>query len=194
MKLAAHLFPLFKKGESIAELGCGLGYITQELREMGLNIKGYDIEPGVIEAAKKRYNKNCYFVKDCIQDIPTADSMLSVFFGHYTDPRPVLAILSKITNRFVIVSNLHTGHRHKTGSSFPIGSMLAQAGIQYHQKSIVIPFPQPFTSPRDAQNFVKSYYPGHWQMVLKELKVAPGHLILENNKSMIVTVIDKEEI
>jgi ubiquinone/menaquinone biosynthesis C-methylase UbiE len=67
-------------GSSIMDLGCGFGDFYAYLREQGIEVQytGYDINPALIEVAKKKYPQAAFSVKDILEEnFPDFDFIVS---------------------------------------------------------------------------------------------------------------------
>lgn len=53
-----------KQGEHILDLGCGTGYLTQQIHDLGANVKGTDSSPEMIRQAKITYPDIDFAVED----------------------------------------------------------------------------------------------------------------------------------
>jgi trans-aconitate methyltransferase len=53
-----------KPGERILDLGCGTGYLTQQLHDLGVNVRGTDSSPDMIRQAKENYPGVNFAVED----------------------------------------------------------------------------------------------------------------------------------
>lgn len=53
-----------KEGENILDLGCGTGYLTQQIAEAGANVIGIDNSPAMIAQAQQQYPTVEFEVKD----------------------------------------------------------------------------------------------------------------------------------
>lgn len=56
-KIYDHLTSLLKKGQKVLDLGCGTGALTLRAAQKGAKVKGIDINPQMLEIAKKRAKK-----------------------------------------------------------------------------------------------------------------------------------------
>ena len=58
---------------AVADLGCGPGYVTNHLSELGLTVLGYDLSPALIAEAKRAFPAMKFEVGDLTAlDIPSA--------------------------------------------------------------------------------------------------------------------------
>ena len=53
-----------KPGERILDLGCGTGYLTQQINDLGADVVGIDYSPEMIQKAKETYPEVAFSVAD----------------------------------------------------------------------------------------------------------------------------------
>lgn len=77
-----HVLALFAElvrsrgGGRVLDLGCGPGRLTGHLRELGLDVEGLDLSPGMVEVAR-RTHPAIPFVVGTATDLPQADASLA---------------------------------------------------------------------------------------------------------------------
>jgi 2-polyprenyl-3-methyl-5-hydroxy-6-metoxy-1,4-benzoquinol methylase len=183
-----------KKDWKIAEIGCGLGHITEELTNRGYSVTGYDIDEPAIMMARLRTGRSNYLIRDCIDDIPNSDVILSVFFGHYGQDEDYLLKAIASSKRLIIASNMHTGQTKGLREHRPFLPFLEKHGIRYDSRMLSISFDQRLSSLEDARCFIADYYPTREQEVESHLIQKGDSYILENKKEILLTtVFSKEE-
>lgn len=67
----------------VADVGCGPGHVVDHLREVGLNVAGYDLSPGQIAEARKAFPDSTFRVGD-LAAIDAADSSLGGIVSRYS--------------------------------------------------------------------------------------------------------------
>lgn len=191
--LASEIAQSLNKNEKIIELGCGLGYISEELYKMGFDIKGYDIDSLAINEAKKRSGLDIFHEADCTRTIPNGDTLIAIFFGHFKDKEYLSNVLNATRHKLIIISNLHTGLDFETKKTSDIEDNLKDLKFKYTSNTLSIPFPQPFENYDDAIKFVESYYKSEFKTKILEKIHGKGDLyLLENNKNIVIRHILKE--
>ncbi len=80
----------FRKGEKIADLGCGSGVFTDHLKKQGYEAVGLDLSPKLIALARNKYPK-LEFIEGDVERLPFADDsfdgvLLSGLVHHLPDP------------------------------------------------------------------------------------------------------------
>lgn len=191
--LASEIAPNLDKNEKIIELGCGLGYINEELYNMGFDIKGYDIDPLAINEAKSRSGLDIFYETDCTKTIPNGDTLIAIFFGHFKDREYLNNVLNATKHKLIIISNLHTGLNFETKKVSDIEGNLKELKLHYTTDTLTLPFPQPFNSFEDATKFVESYYKSELKTkILEKIYKKDDLYLLENNKNIVIKQIFKE--
>nr|WP_269329519.1 class I SAM-dependent methyltransferase [Kineosporia babensis] len=75
------MLPLFAElvreagGTRVADVGCGSGFVTQFLHELGLDVFGLDLSPAMLEQARRSY-PHLEFREATILDLPVTDLSL----------------------------------------------------------------------------------------------------------------------
>ncbi|MFC0006295.1 class I SAM-dependent DNA methyltransferase [Micromonospora siamensis] len=67
----------------VAEIGCGTGRITAHLRDLGLDIFGVDLSPGMVEVARKRHPE-LRFAVGSMTDLSLTDGGLAGLVAWYS--------------------------------------------------------------------------------------------------------------
>ena len=67
----------------VADLGCGPGYVTHHLSELGLNVVGYDISPALIAQARHLFPDVDFRLGD-LTDLDLADSSVAGIVARYS--------------------------------------------------------------------------------------------------------------
>ena len=178
--------------DSIAELGCGLGYFSDEIDSRGYHINGYDIDSNAIFFARKNFKKDIFDVKDCFSQDISADVAICIFFGKITRDDNYTK-LSRIANKKLIYVTGGGSERHIP--TVEIDEFLSSNNIKSRKEEITIPFHQPFIDKDESERFLKTYYKGN---ILEEKRnmVLPCDderykYILQNNKKLTIYIIEK---
>lgn len=93
----------FKRGELIADLGCGSGVFTNLLQRAGLRCTGLDISPKLIALGRQKY-PDIEFVEGDVEHLPFPDSsldgiVLSGLVHHLPDPTQCAAEAYRVLRR-----------------------------------------------------------------------------------------------
>lgn len=156
-KLASILSRMVNKNESIAELGCGLGYLTEELSKLGYNITGYDNNSTVIDIASKRC-KNAHFETiDCYTLDTAADVSIALFFGKLTEEENLKCLLKSAKKRLIYITG--GGSKRRT-SDDEIERALENKELSYKKTKAALNFDQPLLDRDEAERYLDAYYKG----------------------------------
>lgn len=163
-ELSAVIERYLKKGESVLELGCGLGHTAAVLSSTH-PVTAIDIEGAPIKAAVEREGKNIYHVSDWREWKEKSDAVLCIFFGRLYDTERLSSLFSLASRHLVYV---YSEHRGQSGSlvSRPVPTLsqmktfLSSEGYTAESESFTIPFPQPLKSMEEAVEFIRVSYPG----------------------------------
>jgi SAM-dependent methyltransferase len=70
-------------GKQVCDLGCGSGHVADHLRQLGVNVFGVDLSPGMIDVAKRTYPLVEYRVGDMLE-LDLADESLGAVVALYS--------------------------------------------------------------------------------------------------------------
>ena len=86
-------------GGAVGDLGCGPGRVTAHLHDLGLEVFGLDLSPGMIEVAR-RTHPHLRFQVGSLLDLPVADDALAGALAWYsvihTPPERLPAVLGEL--------------------------------------------------------------------------------------------------
>ena len=81
-----------------ADVGCGPGHLTAMLNELGLDARGFDLSPGMVDHAR-RARPELRFDEATMESLPLEDGTLGGVLAHYsmihTPPGEVPALLAE---------------------------------------------------------------------------------------------------
>ncbi|MDT0405015.1 MULTISPECIES: class I SAM-dependent methyltransferase [Streptomyces] len=81
-----------------ADVGCGPGHLTAMLNELGLDARGFDLSPGMVDHARRACPK-LRFDEATMESLPLEDGTLGGVLAHYsmihTPPGEVPALLAE---------------------------------------------------------------------------------------------------
>jgi SAM-dependent methyltransferase len=107
---------LLNPGDRVLELGCGDGYLGCLLAKCGMDYRGVDIAPGMVEAARERARAqgvNAWFGVMDIHDPSIEDSfdaiiaLMRTFFAYTREPLKVLRWMRSHASKKIIVDWNH---------------------------------------------------------------------------------------
>ncbi|WP_200209151.1 class I SAM-dependent DNA methyltransferase [Micromonospora coerulea] len=67
----------------VVEVGCGTGRITAHLRDLGLDVSGIDLSPGMVEVARRNHPE-LRFAVGSMTDLPLPDGALAGLVAWYS--------------------------------------------------------------------------------------------------------------
>lgn len=190
--ISSYISRYITSDESIAELGCGLGYFTNEMDMRGYQINGYDIDNDAISFARNNFKKNIYTLKDCFSSDISADIAICIFFGKITH-NDNFEKLSNIARKKLIYITGGGSERHIP--TCEIDTFLKDRNTEFEKEETTIPFHQPFIDLDEAEQFLSTYYKGT-SLEGKRRMIHPTEderyrYILENNKKLTIYIIQK---
>lgn len=153
-KIANVLYPMLK-GKHVAEFGSGLGFLSEELCKLGLDINAYDIDKNAVDRAIERTGLSIYHVADCYDINEEFDVALAFFFGKITENDNLSRMTRNVKEKLIYVTNA-SSNRHTTPEF--IAKFLDGKRIQYTISNLVMDFPQPIKDIDELNAFLSSYY------------------------------------
>lgn len=158
-RIEKHLTP----GESILELGCGLGRVSSILA-LSHPIRAVDIEEDAIKCARKRDGKDIYTVSDWRDLREKADSVLCVFFGHLERMDELSSQMALAEKHAIYIFSEHRGQKDdlvykETTGREDMERKLTSLGCTVESESFTLSFPQPLLSLEEAEAFIALSYP-----------------------------------
>lgn len=208
-KVAHYLEP----GDSLCDIGCGLGRIDLELAPYVRRLTALDINSDVAgilkaDAQKQSLHHVSVICKNVTAFVGEFDVVLMSFFGKSEkDMSHYLHMCRKKMIRIVNVENkssLYPSRHRRTvkDTASMVSRELAEQGLPFHLDTESIEFGQPFHTKAAAESFVRFHAP---EIPGQELEnFLQGHLkqtgrndfpfYLPNQKTLGIFVIDKEAV
>lgn len=136
---------LFNEKSTILDLGCGSGYITKYLSDLGLNAIGIDFSSEMVNIAKKRY-PNVKFILDNFIDIEksfkenSVDGLISIYSLYFIPKEQfenILKSLSKIlkkNGKFLFVTQIGKGEDYITTPLMKENNVDEKLYVNYYMK------------------------------------------------------------
>lgn len=163
--LAAAAAPYLSPADHVADVGCGLGYLSRELSSYVNHVTAIESDGTALDVLRQDCPKNVTTL--CVDALTYApeepfDAMVFCFFGHVSD---VVEIAAKHCRKQVLVftknyaeHRFSAGHYPIEGHSFPaFCAWLDEAGIPYEGDTLEVAFDQPFRSLEQARRFYELY-------------------------------------
>ena len=100
--------PIKEEIDSAIEIGCGEGYITQYINDMGINIEGADIYEQIINVASNLHPSIEFHVRS-IYELTRYDNTYDLVLAtevleHLDHPERAVQEMSKVSNQYVFIS------------------------------------------------------------------------------------------
>lgn len=100
--------PIRSEIVSAIEIGCGEGYVTKHIKDMGIEIEGADIEEGIIDIARI-LNPSINFGIKSIYELSNYNKYYDLVLAtevleHLDDPGRGLKEMIKVSNKYVFLS------------------------------------------------------------------------------------------
>ena len=193
-RLAKELSSIIPAKSSIAEYGCGLGYLAYELYKLGYNVNAYDIDADAIKIAKERTNTDIYTESDCYELSSSSDYAIAMFFGRITEPGNIERLMKPVRHGLIYITR--GGSARHTDPSL-VSEFLNGRKLSFNIRELELEFSQPLENSEDASAFLKTYYRDEElrKDKMSHLKPYGKHgfeYIMENRKKLTIYTIRKE--
>ena len=190
-KLATRIAFNLEPGETILEVGCGLGYIAKKLTDKGYDIEGIDIDKTVIDSGKKIHGPKCRLSVDSYKTTDKrADVVLAVFCGR-VDKQGLGAFERLASDKIIYIISKHKNNSLKEDKTQKVVEYLEKSGYRYWLDEFSLRFDQPFTSREEAAQFFEAKYGNEGPELKSTSGVFP--FIYENEKELSLFVIEKQK-
>ena len=208
-RLAREIAGMIPQEKSVMEVGCGLGYITSQLSQMGYDVFGIDIDEEVIEKAQElhgnpaskrikpigkqhtRNQQSLFGLEDYRTSHRMANVVLAVFCGRIEEEG--LGTFERLaTERIIYIVSQHKSNNLKRDRTAEICTYLEKSGHRFTFKELSLRFDQPFTSQEEAAIFLELQH-GNVNLPVKRSKGPYKDqypYVFENEKKMSIFVID----
>jgi SAM-dependent methyltransferase len=106
--LKSIILPIKGTIKSAFEIGCGEGYVTGYINQMGIPITGADVSPRIIEIARKNHPGINFSVLS-VYDLNTLSNRYDLVvanevFEHLSNPDGAIEEIKMITRRYILIS------------------------------------------------------------------------------------------
>ena len=196
IRLASFLESFLSKNEEILEVGCGLGYVAEILKNDGFNIIATDNDGKAIEEARRRSSLDIFSVLDAVSPLPHSDTLLMIFFGRLSEDENLERYLTN-TDRIIYVLSEHRGQseklRKKEGEIERTISFLdSNKDIRYIRYPFSASFDQVLDTTEDAERYITRMYGEKKKDEYMRFLIKDGdHLVLPNMKHTSIFIIEK---
>ncbi len=202
-RLAHEIAGMIPQEKSVMEVGCGLGYITSQLSQMGYDVFGIDIDEEVIEKAQElhgnpaskrikpigkqhtRNQQSLFGLEDYRTSHRMANVVLAVFCGRIEEEG--LGAFERLANeRVVYIVSQHKSNSLRHDRTAGICAYLKENDYRFTLKELTMHFDQPFESREEATRFLELQH-GDGNLPVKKNEGAGKDqypYVFENEKKM----------
>lgn len=163
--LAAKAAPYLSPADHVADVGCGLGYLSRELSHYVNRVTAIERNAAALDVLRQDCPENVTpLCADALAYVPAKpfDAMVFCFFGHISD---VVGIAAAQCGGSVLIFTKNYSEHRFTAGHHPIGAhsfssfcrWLNEAGIPYESDMWEAEFDQPFRSLSQARQFYQLY-------------------------------------
>lgn len=202
-RLAREIAGMIPQEKSVMEVGCGLGYITSQLSQMGYDVFGIDIDEEVIEKAQELHGnpaskrikpigkqhtgnqQSLFGLEDYRTSHRMANVVLAVFCGRIEE-EGLGAFERLATERIIYIVSQHKSNNLKRDRTAEICTYLEKSGHHFTFKELSLRFDQPFESLEEATRFLELQH-GDGNLPVKKNEGAGKDqypYVFENEKKM----------
>lgn len=180
---------------SVAELGCGLGFMTDELRRRGHVVTGYDTDPLALAYARSHFPLSSFSGEDCYSLKDVADTSLAVFFGRPTVDDNLTRLMDTCTQRLVYIANEHADAAqcgwHVSAST---EAFLKDKGCRFTAKRCSLSFDQPLLDEEELAEWTQENYTRRGRTMTRPVRRQDQlwPIVVECGKAFTIFIIEKE--
>lgn len=182
---------------SVAELGCGLGFMTDELRRRGHVVTGYDTDPLALAYARSHFPLSSFSGEDCYSLKDVADTSLAVFFGRPTVDDNLTRLMDTCTQRLVYIANEHADAAqcgwHVSAST---EAFLKDKGYRFTAKRGSLSFDQPLMDEEELAEWTQENYTRRGRTMTRPVRRQDQlwPIVVECGKAFTIFIIEKKRI
>lgn len=179
-------------GDSVIELGCGLGYEAQLLHHDGFDVTAYDSDTRVISEAERRSGLEIFRCADAADVREKADVLLCINYGHIESPDDLRKLGTLARKKILYVISRHSGHGQDTrpDRTGQIGMILKESGVPFETEELRLDFNQPLVSMEEARRFIRWTYLGRsedeYMKFVKESDDVTYPFVFINRKDLVL--------
>ena len=180
---------------SVAELGCGLGFMTEELRRRGHAVTGYDTDPLALAYARSHFPLSSFSGEDCYSLKDVADTSLAVFFGRPTVDDNLTRLMDTCTQRLVYIANEHADAAqcdwHISAST---EAFLKDRGCRFTAKRCSLSFDQPLLDEVELAEWTQENYTRRGRTLTRPVsrRTQLWPIVVECGKAFTIFIIEKK--
>ena len=163
--LAAAAAPYLSSADHVADIGCGLGYLSRELSNYVNHVTAIESDDAALDVLRQNCPPNvtplCANAFTYVPEEPF-DAMVFCFFSHISDAAEIA--VKRCRKQILVFTKNYPEHRFSAGHhpieghGFPsFCTWLEETGIPYESDSLEVEFGQPFRSLEQARRFYEFY-------------------------------------
>lgn len=167
--------------EKYADLGSGLGFLTNAIAQAGAEVTGYDNDPAAIDSARKRFPAVRFVQADCYALDKVADVSICCFFGHISEEGNLEKLLRSCTKRLIYIT--------KSVDEYKL-ERVRNIGLRATTSSHTLYFNQPLESEEELRSYLEIWPKEEPEVIRTADREYP--LLLKKEKKMTIFTIYKE--
>ena len=193
--LASEIEKYLNPDDTVLELGCGLGYISEILAQDGFAITATDSDAKAINEAVKRSGLSIFHTLDAKSTLPPSDVLLMIFFGRIEEENSLDHYLNS-TGKLIYIISEHRGQsdglRHKSGEPEKTTGYLSKRNdIMFRRIPFTADFSQPLRDMTDADRYLERMYGSNAGKYRQFLQKTENGYTLPNRKHVSIFIIEK---
>lgn len=205
-KLATFIRPYLKPSDTVLDLGCGLGYLMDELKDPVRAVYGADMDERALKLLQARQpDIPTYWINFPEELPPPADVLITMFFGRNLIEHEAFEKLYRrlhivIRNRSTCTLEVPEQRELNRRTDQDMVAYAREHGLRYEHHLLDLSFDQPLRSREDALRYAMNYRPtnnpAHYDDYLAQhLKTNPNPafpFIIRKKKELGIVIIYKE--
>ena len=144
---------------TVAELGCGLGFMCAELHARGWTVEGYDSDSLAVEYALSHFPQCDFTLADAYTLNDVADTSIALFFGRITVGGNLEKMLTSCRKRLIYACSEHRASSEcKWDEGRRTAAFLDKKGLKYMKLELSLSFDQPLRDRRELDEWIEENY------------------------------------
>lgn len=207
-KISDFIAPHISPNDTVLDLGCGLGFLIDELKSKVKNIWGADIDQRALKFLNERQPEvSTYRVKFPEELPPPADVLITMFFGRNLIEHEAFDKLYHkkhivIRNRSRCKLEVPDQRALDRRTDLDMVEYAKSHGLMYDHYELDLRFDQPLRSREDALIFAmnykptedKTHYDDYLERVLEPTDDPEFPFVIRKSKELGIVIIRKEEL
>lgn len=178
-----------KEKETIAELGCGLGFLAHELGAVA-----YDNDVMATAYVKAHFPELEVVTADCFSLEPVADVCVACFFGRITEEDNFQRMIRTCRKRLVYIVSEHCdADVCNWDAGKKVEAFLRGRNIGYTMERHSLPFDQRFASDEEKDEFIRVNYTDRGREFRRRIEYTENGPVMRNDKAFSLFVIEREQ-